>query len=499
MSALQFPSCSYLSMPFWTLLLYQPAVTQAASIWHISIWNAPAPAPEDGPPLSASATRDSSLLWREIVAIVAAYVVIVSIFLGCLLSLGRRLRRGAQQSNQTLEMELVKPSRPLEISPESEYANEDWPSPMSPVEYTTWPSPQKAKGRSFSLPFSNGSKSQLAPPSAISRAESVSTIDESVVQADRAKAKEEMERLYAAVLEHDAQKAASSQDLNRGMSPSPSKSSVQRISPIEGPPEFRHLRQRQQQPLSPLSPMPPASPISPRHLPTLTEFVPHHSHSMSYQEDPASEESPTNSRGDRFSRLSNLSFLSTRSKGPQSPKKLSRNSIRNLPISPPMGSPELHHRNYHESQPLSPRLYNPGPPPIAPHERAKANLTPIIRPDSTDTIKLRPTPLSLNTRTAGSSTSTLPFRVAYGNSPLSAPPTKTTMVERRETLLGPSGPRTGVPRMPYSPYMPFTPITPLTPSRIVTRQERKQKQKQNGIRVLMEEDLVKSEDDMWGT
>ena len=51
---------------------------------------------------------------------------------------------------------------------------------------------------------------------------------------------------------------------------------------------------------------------------------------------------------------------------------------------------------------------------------------------------------------------------------------------------------------PYSPYMPFTPVTPLTPSRIVTRQQRKQQDKENGLRVLREDDMVKDGEDMWG-
>ncbi|KMU85602.1 hypothetical protein CIHG_03643 [Coccidioides immitis H538.4] len=81
---------------------------------------------------------------------------------------------------------------------------------------------------------------------------------------------------------------------------------------------------------------------------------------------------------------------------------------------------------------------------------------------------------------------------------MSAPPTKTTIVERRDSILGPLGPRTGIPRTPYSPYMPFTPITPLTPSRMITRQERKKMERKNGTRVQTEADLVMSDEEMWG-
>ncbi|EEQ29372.1 conserved hypothetical protein [Microsporum canis CBS 113480] len=479
---------------------------RADSIWGVSIWIDPAPPPDEGPPISASAIRDTALLWREIVAIVAAYIAVVSLLLGCLLTVGRRLRRGAQESNGTLEMDLVKPSAgmmedspaPVEFS-----TNNLWPSPMSPTtQSNVWPSPPKSKARSFNLPWSSSHSNRAQ--SAASIAGSVSTVDESVVQADRVKAQEEMERLYAAVMEHDARKSAMSQETvtTRTTPPSPLRSPV-RLNPLEGPPEFRHLR-RQQQPMSPVSP---SSPLSACHLPTVTEFEPQHHSSLPFQEEPASKESPISPRAERFSRLSQLSFLSSRSKNStSSPKKLlGRSSLRGLHISSPMGSPELNSRDYLDRQPLSPRTYNPGPPPLTPHEQAKLNspqpnmASPsfITSPPSKESLgsrKFRATPPSLNINTAQTSTPPLPFRVAY-DSPMSAPSTKTTIVERRPDLL--HGPRTGVPRTPYSPYMPFTPITPLTPSHIVTRQERKQRQKRDGPRVLMEEDLVKSDEDMW--
>jgi len=51
---------------------------------------------------------------------------------------------------------------------------------------------------------------------------------------------------------------------------------------------------------------------------------------------------------------------------------------------------------------------------------------------------------------------------------------------------------------PYSPYMPFTPLTPMTPSHLVTKQERKRKEKEEGRRVATMEDAVVEEADMWG-
>lgn len=87
----------------------------------------------------------------------------------------------------------------------------------------------------------------------------------------------------------------------------------------------------------------------------------------------------------------------------------------------------------------------------------------------------------------------MPFRDAF---PLqSAPATKTTVLERPVKPL--NGPRTGMPT-PYSPYMPFTPVTPLTPSRMVTKRQRKREAKDNGLRVLDENDIVQDDKDVWG-
>jgi len=46
--------------------------------------------------------------------------------------------------------------------------------------------------------------------------------------------------------------------------------------------------------------------------------------------------------------------------------------------------------------------------------------------------------------------------------------------------------------------MPFTPLTPITPSRLVTKEERRRKEKEAGRRVTTIEDAVPEEADMWG-
>lgn len=105
-----------------------------------------------------------------------------------------------------------------------------------------------------------------------------------------------------------------------------------------------------------------------------------------------------------------------------------------------------------------------------------------------------PAPLNLTTASphAQSSQNSLPFREAY---PLqSAPATKTTILER--PTKNRTGPITGVPT-PYSAYMPFTPVTPFTPGRTVNKRQRKREEKENGLRALHEDDLVKDDTDMW--
>jgi hypothetical protein len=58
----------------------------------------PAPSPEDGPPLSAGALRDKSLLPAEIGGILGAYVFVVCIVGIALLLLGRKLRMSVQRA-----------------------------------------------------------------------------------------------------------------------------------------------------------------------------------------------------------------------------------------------------------------------------------------------------------------------------------------------------------------------------------------------------------------
>lgn len=318
------------------------------------------------------------------------------------------------------------------------------PSPVTPVS-ARLPSPIAQNG--FNRSWGSLAK---GPRPHVSGNGSAATIDESVVAIDRQRAQEEMEMLYAAVMEHDAQRAA-------GIDTSKQEWEVQSPGSVHTNPFTDRSSRTSERPS-----------ISQTKLPL----------------------SPKSSR---LSRISSLSLFNSNSRPQSKGGKIRspRLPLRNLAISSPVGSPDLTapHSYGEDQMPLTPRLYNPAPPPAPPITISQASSE--VSLGKAPGRAPAPAPLSLSTASHGSSS--LPFRDAF---PLqSAPPTKTTVIERPIKPL--NGPRTGLPT-PYSPYMPFTPVTPLTPSRIVTKRQRKRETKENGLRVLNEDDIVKDDGDMWG-
>ncbi|KAL2802688.1 hypothetical protein BJX63DRAFT_100816 [Aspergillus granulosus] len=419
----------------------------------------------EAPPL------DEPLLAVQIGGIVGAYVIFVAITLTLLLVVGRRLRRTVQSSNYTLQVEMMKPKAPITTTASTD------PSPVTPTNksgFRSWTS--LTKGHQ-SKPSYNGS---------------VSTLDhESVIAADRRRAQEQMEMLYAAVMEHDEQRSAaatspvSPQDsvdmkemaprspLSHHTNPfsDPYRTQPQQLPQHHQQPQFQPHQFQQQLARTPGSPGFAAA------APSATVASP-----------PASPRSQTS----RLSRISNLSLFHSNSNHNSVQEKGNklrspRLPLRKLPISSPLSSPGAASQAS-DQIPLSPRLYNPPPPPAPP------TITRTSTSTSQDRGPRAPAPPTLNLQGAGNSSSSLPFREAYPQL-LSAPPTKTTYLERPEKGL--NGPRTGLPT-PYSPYMPFTPLTPMTPSRIVTKKQRKREGRENGLRALNEEDAVRDENEMWG-
>ena len=517
----RFPHFS--TLIFLEFVLFTRALALPNSIWHVSIDEGPAPSPEDGPPLAASAIRDKSFLPAQIGGIIGAYVVFVLVIGIAILFVGRRFRRAAQASPRTLAMEMLKPirtdaSKAFDPSPISPSTNAYGPSPVSTVNTrNAWPSPEKSRS---SQVWSTGHKQQPSVQS------SVVTFDENVIEDDKARNQREMERLYEAVMEQDEQKSSSALDVGSGSKP-------------QIPSELQHLRNTPG-PSKPSSPPPRAETKSPSRNLTRSPLK---SGSRHPKPSPISiDRSTTHSQAS--SRTSFGSF--SRKRG-----------IRGLPISPPMGSPDLapdYETQYGEAQPLSPRFYQPGPPPPPPPKdeesvpqnrenglrkmnirdsdsqsssQALRNSIPTIHanPEADGRTALQhqhdeengpqrlynktkrtPAPLSIRTQTAPGPashnslhTAPLPFRNldSYSDRPRST--IKATVLERKAP--NPNylrSPQTGVPMTPYSPYMPFTPLTPMTPSRLVTRGERKKREREEGRRVATMEDAVVEESDMWG-
>ncbi|KAI4143246.1 MAG: hypothetical protein L6R39_004653, partial [Caloplaca ligustica] len=323
------------------------------NIWHISIWEAPAPPRESGPPISANSLRDPAYLPAQIGGIFAAYIFSLLIIGSGVLLVGRRLRRAAQASPKTLAMEMLKPVKsdvgnafdPSPISPAAAVKDPYGPSPSSTLDMrNNWPRPDKSRS---SVPWSSV-KGHGQRPSVQS---SVITFDDSVIEEDKNKNQHEMERLYAAVMVHDELKSTGSL---------PPKDTYQ----LQHPPELQHLRTNN------LSPPPTSPPL------------------RGDTKSPARTLTTSPKKSIRPSPITLHSRNSSRSSFGSFGKK---RGIRNLPISPPMGSPDLAPENlvhYAETAPLSPRLYNPGPPPPTPP--ARETQTQRYRPEQLDASRLSP-------------------------------------------------------------------------------------------------------------
>ncbi|KZF24874.1 hypothetical protein L228DRAFT_57675 [Xylona heveae TC161] len=249
------------------------------SLWHISIWNSPAPPADQGPAFSRNATRNMSLLPIQACCIVAAYLFSVLTFGMALLLVGRRLRRAAEASGSTLGVEMVKRAvaLPFESSPLTPSKPGFEASPVSIETRTTatWPSPDKQSvGDNFSWP--NGHRQQG----------SVVTFDKSVIENDMAQREQELERLYAAVMDFDQQRAV-------GNTPSPGGNTATTHLPTLGS----------------LQPPPPPPKIA----------VP---------KPPVRKHAKSNSRTSRLSRQSSMASTSSKRKG----------SVRGLTISSPISA-----------------------------------------------------------------------------------------------------------------------------------------------------------------
>lgn len=268
------------------LFAFIAVVLKAASAHPVSVQYLPRADQHD--------SQDESNLPVQIGGIVGSYVIFDALVVGLLLFVGRRLRRAVQASNGSLDMVMLQPVAKPVIDTDT-----------SPISAATTVVPSPEKGRGWNMSWSSIPKGAKTHASN----NSVATIDETVVSADRQKAQDDLEVLYAAVMEHDAQKASGAS--------SPVEVNHQSLSPARSPARS-----------------PAGSPMgSPKHSPRGFPPPQYQTSLSPLQEAP----SPTKSRASlRLSRISNLSIFSPGSRASISNKLRSpRLSLRKLPISSP--------------------------------------------------------------------------------------------------------------------------------------------------------------------
>lgn len=540
----------YLS--YTALILLSAASGAAANLWTVDIDESPAPSPQDGPPFSANASRDISLLPFQIVGIVGSYVCSILIIGFLLLTVGRRARQRAQMMATIMTgTEMVKPM-----------GSTFDPSPVSPQSQRDWYSPRRLAGRKNGNGSIKSATSTVSPSPAM---DSVVTFDMNVVEADRQKRAEEMERLYAAVMgqpDNSTSRPTKSSMADPALGPPP-EYSRRMSSRLADAPNLRHLQAGSSyHPQSPRSPTSPVRAIYPPYGPILSVPTgPASPVRAGHTTAPLSPTYPSDARppNERTTSYGSAKSVATSA----SPNKKPRKSLRSLKISAPIIRPDSD--NDHGARiPLSPRFYTdagipPGPPTARTVDTTDSAWYPPTTPGTArsfgfdddfepevermDEIRALPHPYpqrtsaappqppqlqtsfspprpsfsprekqagasaaSLNDTlpfrqyqsSAASSSSAAPYQPYAGLAPASAGPIKTTFVESRRDRLAAGTPRTGM-ATPYSAYMPTVPVTPVTPY-LTSRAERKQRAKESrALRgAITEEDRVVDDDEMWG-
>lgn len=468
------------------LLIFSTAAITKADLWKVDIDLDPAPSPQDGPPFSAHASRNRDLLPYQIIGVVGAYLGVVLILGSLLLTVGRRLRKQAQQV-AARPIEMVKPIlRTFDLSP----------IPRSGTSTRTFQSFLRKPKSTTSL-----ESSKAMSPGGYS----ISSIDYTVVERDKRKQEEQMAQIYGQFYEFEEQRT---QQAGMAVDISPDQRRYNR-------PGLRPLDVRRVQssgsaqfggPISPRSPIraiyPPQnmdarSPISARYQP----------HPLSEQEE------RTSSTGDDVAALRAVPI-----------SKKHRRPFSKLTISSPMAARMGDDNSDGARTPLSPRFYtDPGTPPEPPsaytadghHRTTSAGSTASWRErhdyDSRNAMyDARPVPAASPQRLKPalkvpptkrgnmpqiSTNNVLPFREYQNQYPASptALNTKTTVLESK----GRSFPLTAG-ATPYSAYFPGQMIEPVTPH-FTTKAERLQKQKEEkALRgAITEEDKVVEESEMW--
>ncbi|KAI9838299.1 MAG: hypothetical protein M1819_005567 [Sarea resinae] len=190
-------SCSmFLSLVVFCFCCHLSLADAKPSIWGVHIDEGPAPPPDECPPISRGASRDKSLLAGQICGIVGSYLATACIVASAIFFIGRRLRRQIK-THSLVSMEMLPPvmasKNNYDPSPVSGYTDPfKTPTSGASAAKFAWPSPGKKKNHK--------GIGQL------SQQNSVVTFDEHVIENDRLKREEEMERLYNAVMGQEARR-----------------------------------------------------------------------------------------------------------------------------------------------------------------------------------------------------------------------------------------------------------------------------------------------------
>ncbi|KAG9757970.1 hypothetical protein KCU73_g4140, partial [Aureobasidium melanogenum] len=324
-----------------------------AGLWTVNIDNGPAPSPEDGPPLSAHASRNHNLLARQICGIIGAYLATIFILGGFLLTFGRRMRQAALSASAINSVEMVKPS-----------ITQFDDSPLSPHSQRSWYSPRRLK-KKRSMQGSTRTVSNPSSPAV----QSIASFDPGVIEADRVARQQELEHLYAAALAQEAAKSRTTVTEDEIPSPEPTSSKSRKQPPrlLTSAPALAHLHLQDSQ-VSPVSPRSPIRAIYPPRSPHLQPTSPISPMRPDYGQAASPRIRMPTSPGETSTRTRTSSF------GSQIEGKRPRKGIRNL---------RIQHRRYPSEvsdeevrTPLTPRYYTDSGMPPSPPPRSEAPTTP---------------------------------------------------------------------------------------------------------------------------
>ncbi|KAK8170820.1 hypothetical protein BKA80DRAFT_548 [Phyllosticta citrichinensis] len=296
-------------------------------------------------PAAKNSLDDKSHLPAQVCGIIGAYLAFVFLVGVSLLTFGRKMRRAV---HERIDVVKANQSNGFELSPMSpgSTARSRWWAPQSP---------SRLKQAFKRNPGTTNPES--VPTSPLSATESMASFDQHFLRNQQEQRQREMEKLYAAVMEHDEERRK--QKILESAEELADEDGIQKAAreAVQSP---ARLNTNSLYPPSPASPSP-QSPVHAIHSsggsrrqfsgppPTLREGQ----GLGTPQEEPQS----LSPRG-FFSRARTPSYGSSESKP--------RRSIRNLRISSPIPRFSAAERDEEARTPLSPRHYTPGPPPEPP-------------------------------------------------------------------------------------------------------------------------------------